>query len=99
MYLWTPKPNRNHQKTNIYVTLRYPPGGDIPPFGSLPYIYMSRKATLVPLNRPFAHPIGLYIIYIDNFITKHFENILRQDSESSDHVLYESLNYLSESLN
>ena len=40
MYLWTPKPNRNHQKTNIYETLSFPGGGDIPPFGSLPYIYI-----------------------------------------------------------
>ena len=35
----------------------------------------------------------------DIFITKDFEDILRPDSESSDRLLYESLNHLSKSLN
>ena len=37
--------------------------------------------------------------YVNNFWSKKDKDILRSDSESWDHVLFESLNHLSDSLN
>ena len=72
----------------IWAILGHQPGFSLHIYGNDRKGNISCPAGLAPLDYIF-----------DNFITMHFENILRPDSESSDHLLSESLNHLSKSLN